>query len=315
MNGIGLPAPRWLLACLVPLLLAGVHVGHATASTPAIFRAAPDVSFSPARPRQGALFTVIVRPDGMASDVEGRVAGEPLHFERDSTGRFTALAAVPVDSIGTLGVTIVVLGEDIADTSVRTIPIEKGDFRLERLTVAPRFGRAPDSVTRARMADEGRRAREVAIATHATPRLWEPPFQRPRPGRVTSPFGRGRQFNGQVTSQHLGTDFAGAVGAPVRAVNRGVVRIVDAFFLGGNVVYLDHGAGLLSAYLHLSKADVAVGDTVERGDVVGRVGATGRVTGPHLHLIARFGTVTVDPMSLLSLGATTESTSGEQDRP
>jgi murein DD-endopeptidase MepM/ murein hydrolase activator NlpD len=99
----------------------------------------------------------------------------------------------------------------------------------------------------------------------------------------------------------MGTDFAGAVGAPVRAANRGVVRIVGRFYYGGNVVYVDHGAGLTSAYLHLSRQMVVEGDTVERGQVIGRVGATGRVTGPHLHLIVRYGRVTVDPLSLFTL--------------
>jgi murein DD-endopeptidase MepM/ murein hydrolase activator NlpD len=99
----------------------------------------------------------------------------------------------------------------------------------------------------------------------------------------------------------MGTDFAGATGAPVRATNRGVVRIVDAFFYGGKVVYLDHGAGVSSAYLHLSQQLVAAGDTVRRGQVIGRVGATGRVTGPHLHFIVRYGSVTVDPLSLLAV--------------
>ena len=99
----------------------------------------------------------------------------------------------------------------------------------------------------------------------------------------------------------MGTDFAGATGAPVRAANRGVVRIVDAFYYGGNVVYIDHGGGLSSAYLHLSEQLVAAGDTVSRGQTIGRVGATGRVTGPHLHLIVRYGGVTVDPLSLFAL--------------
>jgi murein DD-endopeptidase MepM/ murein hydrolase activator NlpD len=124
---------------------------------------------------------------------------------------------------------------------------------------------------------------------------------RPRAARITSGFGRGREFNGAITSRHMGTDFAGATGAPVRATNRGVVRLVDAFYYGGNVVYLDHGEGLTSAYLHLSRQDVAPGDTVERGQIIGRVGATGRVTGPHLHLIVRYGGVTVDPMSLFAI--------------
>jgi murein DD-endopeptidase MepM/ murein hydrolase activator NlpD len=99
----------------------------------------------------------------------------------------------------------------------------------------------------------------------------------------------------------MGTDFAGTTGAPVHATNRGVVRIVDAFFYGGNVVYLDHGDGLTSAYLHLSEQAVAPGDTVASGQLIGRVGATGRVTGPHLHLIMRYGNVTVDPLSLFAI--------------
>ena len=73
------------------------------------------------------------------------------------------------------------------------------------------------------------------------------------------------------------------------------------FYLAGKVVYLDHGEGLISAYFHLSKALVRTGDTVERGQVIGSVGQSGRVTGPHLHWVMRYGGVTVDPMSVLAL--------------
>jgi murein DD-endopeptidase MepM/ murein hydrolase activator NlpD len=178
------------------------------------------------------------------------------------------------------------------------------------LRVAPAFGRQPDSATRARIERESSRAVEVARQAHGTPRLWERPFVAPRDTRITSRFGGGREYNGTITSRHMGTDFAGATGTPVRATNRGVVRIVDAFFYGGNVIYLDHGAGVSTAYLHLSEQLVAPGDTVQRGQVIGRVGATGRVTGPHLHFIARYGAVTVDPMSLLSVATDSSGTGG-----
>ena len=105
-------------------------------------------------------------------------------------------------------------------------------------------------------------------------------------------------FNGTLTSRHLGVDFRGATGEPIRAANRGVVALVDQFFLAGNVVYIDHGGGVVTGYFHLSKALVAAGDTVERGQEIGLVGATGRVTGPHLHWNARYGAVTVNPMDL-----------------
>jgi murein DD-endopeptidase MepM/ murein hydrolase activator NlpD len=118
---------------------------------------------------------------------------------------------------------------------------------------------------------------------------------------VTSPFGQRREFNGEYRSTHMGLDLAGQVGAPVAAANRGVVVLVGDFYYAGNLVYLDHGQGLLTAYLHLSETYVSVGDTVARGEVIGRVGASGRVTGPHLHWIARYGTVIVNPQSLLGL--------------
>jgi murein DD-endopeptidase MepM/ murein hydrolase activator NlpD len=133
-------------------------------------------------------------------------------------------------------------------------------------------------------------------------------FTQPRTSRITSGFGGGREYNGTITSRHMGTDFAGTTGAPVLAANRGVVRIVDAFYYGGNVVYVDHGAGLSSAYLHLSEQLVSAGDTVQRGQTIGRVGATGRVTGPHLHFIVRYGSVTVDPLSLFAIAGDSSGT-------
>jgi murein DD-endopeptidase MepM/ murein hydrolase activator NlpD len=96
-------------------------------------------------------------------------------------------------------------------------------------------------------------------------------------------------------------DFAGAVGAPIKAANRGVVALVDTFFLAGRVIYIDHGAGVVTGYFHLSEPLVSVGDTVTRGEIIGRVGSTGRVTGPHLHWTARYGTQTVDPLDLVEL--------------
>ena len=96
-------------------------------------------------------------------------------------------------------------------------------------------------------------------------------------------------------------DFAGSAGSPVRAANRGVVALVDNFFLAGNVVYIDHGDGVVTGYFHLSRTLVAEGDTVVRGQEIGLVGATGRVTGPHLHWSARYGALTVNPIDLLTL--------------
>jgi murein DD-endopeptidase MepM/ murein hydrolase activator NlpD len=262
----------------------------------------PTVTAEPARPTQGTLFElrVSVADTDAVRDIRGAAAGEPLHFTPDSGrgGTWRALAAAPLEAADSLGATVVVVRRRSTDTTRVRIPVAAGVFEVEHLRVAPQFGTKPDSALQARIDREYERAQATGRLAHQTPRLWREPFMRPRPGRVTSGFGRTREFNGQVQSRHTGIDLAGAVGDPVRAANRGVVAIVDRFFVGGNVIYLDHGAGLVTAYLHLSRTNVAPGDTVARGQVIGRVGATGRVTGPHLHFIARYGTISVDPLTL-----------------
>ena len=264
------------------------------------------VSWEPAVPTQGALFRVRLSGLGSAATVTGFVAGEPLHFSTDTTRE--SLAAAPIDRPDSLNLVLRCTEGGITDSLARRIPTTAGNYPIERLRVAPAFGRPPDSATAARIARESQRAVAVAKDAHDTPRLWREPFAHPRAARITSGFGGGREYNGQITSRHMGTDFAGATGAPVQAANRGVVRIVDSFYYGGNVVYIDHGAGVSSAYLHLSQQLVASGDTVERNQVIGRVGATGRVTGPHLHFIVRYGAVTVDPLSLFAVAGDSSGT-------
>lgn len=280
---------------------------------------APTVRWTPANPVQGTIFRIhIEAADSIGIEaVEAEFGGEPLHFEPvhfeplhfepvpDEPGAphaWTALAAIPIDAEGALPLPLELAYANGSSARLEVeVPVAAGEYRHERLTVAPRFGSPPDSATAARTARESARARSVSRASHLTPRLWDGPFVRPRESRITSGFGHGRVFNGQIQSRHMGTDFAGAVGTPVLAAGRGVVRLVDEFHLGGRVIYIDHGAGLVTAYLHLSEQEVAEGDTVQAGQRIGRVGATGRVTGPHLHWIVRYGTTSVDPMSLLEL--------------
>lgn len=300
----------WPVIALVVILVAVwqvaggfVHGDTVTSRVPASAGCPPlRATVTPPRPRPGALFMVQLTDVAGDAPPGGRAAGEPLHFTRDGAGRWRAFAAAPIDSGKSLGVLLACPGA-AADTTVLDVPLAIASYPLEHLRVAPRFSAPPDSALQARMRREGERAAAVSLASHETPRLWSAPFRAPRGARVTSSFGRGREFNGTVTSRHMGTDYAGAVGAPVRTANRGVVRLVDAFYLGGNVVYVDHGEGLVTAYLHLSRQRVAEGDTVARGAIIGDVGATGRVTGPHLHWIARYGRITVDPQSLLRVTA------------
>ena len=264
------------------------------------------LTWEPASPTRGALFKLRVRGALPGAMLSGTAAGEPLHFSTDSMPE--SLAAVPIESADSITIVVRCSPDQDSDSLVARLPTASGNYPVERLRVAPAFGRQPDSATAARIKRESIRAVEVARQAHQTPRLWDGPFSAPRETRITSGFGGGREYNGTVTSRHMGTDFSGATGTPVRATNRGVVRIVDAFFYGGNVIYVDHGIGVSTAYLHLSEQLVSVGDTVQRSQVIGRVGATGRVTGPHLHFIVRYGSVTVDPMSLLSVAGDSSGT-------
>jgi murein DD-endopeptidase MepM/ murein hydrolase activator NlpD len=134
--------------------------------------------------------------------------------------------------------------------------------------------------------------------------LWTGPFQVPLdgggPGRN---FGHRRVFNGQPRAPHGGADLRASVGTPVRAANRGRVVLAEDLFFSGNAVFLDHGFGLYTVYLHLSEMRKKPGDVVEAGEVLGLAGATGRVTGPHLHWGARILDARVDPFTLPGLGA------------
>jgi murein DD-endopeptidase MepM/ murein hydrolase activator NlpD len=121
-------------------------------------------------------------------------------------------------------------------------------------------------------------------------------------GPATSNFGSRSIFNGQPRAPHAGIDYRGAVGTPIVAPNAGRVVLAEDLFLTGNTVVVDHGLGLYSLFAHMSRLDVKAGDDVATGTPVGLVGATGRVTGPHLHWSVRLGAARVDPAALLLLG-------------
>jgi hypothetical protein len=266
------------------------------------------VSWAPDPPVQGTIVQVSIGPGGSDStsawpaSVSGELEGEPLHFETSGGGRFHALAGIPIyatDSIR-LSVTLQTVAGD-SKSIISYLPVAPGSFSVARLSVDPRFVDPPDSALAARIAREQAQARRIQISSHTTPRVWSGRFILPRDSRVTSGFGQRREYNGELRSRHMGLDLAGQEGEPVRAANRGVVALVGKFYYAGDLIYLDHGRGVLTAYLHLSEIMVAVGDTVEQGQIIGRVGMTGRVTGPHLHWIAKYGRVTVNPLSLLEL--------------
>ncbi len=259
-----------------------------------------EVAWAPAEPIQGHLFLirVAVPPGAGMVSAEGEAGGEELHFD----SIFESLAPVPINATDSISAWV---RATYADGRTRTdslrIPVVAGEYEHERLTVAPRFGSPPNEEDQARLQRERERAAQVSRDARVTPRLWTADMVMPRDSRVTSEFGTGREFNGRIASRHMGLDLAGARGDTVLAAADGIVALVDSFLLAGNIVYLNHGGNLLSSYSHLSEQLVAEGDWVSAGTPIGRVGATGRVTGPHLHWVVRYGNTTVDPRSLLAL--------------
>lgn len=262
----------------------------------------PTASWTPATPLQGSLLRVTVPAGALPRDTAaptGSLAGEPLHFGRDAKGGWSALAAVPLSATDSVVLWVRHPGGDSVGVPV---PVALRPTGVERLTTDTAFTTPLDSALARRVRDETARVVASLQSSHQRPRLWTEPFRPPRPTRVTSPFGKGRSYNaGDVQGRHRGTDFAGDRGDPVRAANRGVVVLADTLFFAGGSIYVDHGAGVVTAYLHLDRATVSAGDTVARGQIIGRVGATGRVTGPHLHWAAFYGRVAFDPVDLLAL--------------
>jgi murein DD-endopeptidase MepM/ murein hydrolase activator NlpD len=266
------------------------------------------LSISPLRPEPGAIVRLTLTAPSPSGDsivsIRGTMAGEPLHFLPATAGSWHAIGGVPVDAENT-----VVASAEIRRASGK---VETARARVtlpkipppvaQPLSVDSTFSRPLDAATAARVARENERAQEIGRRAQRSPPMWTGSFIRPRSTIITSQFGSGRVFNGQLTTRHLGVDFRGATGEQIRAANRGVVALVDNFFLAGNVVYVDHGGGVVTAYFHMSKPLVSVGDTVSRGQVIGLIGATGRVTGPHLHWAARYGAITVNPLDLVALG-------------
>jgi len=149
--------------------------------------------------------------------------------------------------------------------------------------------------------DDDKKIKEEAFKTLSPDRDWQGSFRPPVDAEISDVFGVQRVFNGAVKSTHQGLDFRVGPGTTVTAVNRGKIILARTLFFEGNCVVIDHGQGLLTLYLHLSKFLVKEGDTVEKGQAIALSGGTGRATGPHLHLAVRWQGVYLNPQTLLSL--------------
>ncbi|HJS73393.1 MAG TPA: M23 family metallopeptidase [Vicinamibacteria bacterium] len=265
---------------------------------------AVSIRVSDPAPKQGSIGVVEVKSNVPLSSVGGFLAGEALHFWPDEEARvFQALLAVDLyESPGDTVLRVEAFPETGSSVECRVdLRIRDGGFPVQELKVEPKYV-DPSPEDAARSQREAAELRRV-FSSMTAERLWRKGFESPVAGHSPSgSFGKRRVFNGKPRSPHSGEDFGAPAGTPVRAPARGrVVLAKSLFFLGGTVI-LDHGFGLHSFYGHLSAIDVEPGALVEAGTVLGKVGASGRVTGAHLHWGVRLGEARVNPMDLLALG-------------
>jgi murein DD-endopeptidase MepM/ murein hydrolase activator NlpD len=183
--------------------------------------------------------------------------------------------------------------------ATRELVVKPKTFKTRRLTVDPDFVTPPPSAEARIEADAKLLAQ--TWASSAPERLWSAPFTRPVNEPANSAFGTRSIFNGLPRNAHGGADFLSPAGTVVHAPNAGRVLVARDLYYSGNTIVIDHGLGLFSMFAHLSAFEVHEGDRVENRALLGRVGATGRVTGPHLHWAVRTNGARVDPLSLLAV--------------
>jgi murein DD-endopeptidase MepM/ murein hydrolase activator NlpD len=185
-------------------------------------------------------------------------------------------------------------------TTTHALVVTAKEFRTRRLSVDPDFVNPPAAMA-ARIKEESTLISAIWSAPPTAPPTPEMIFTAPVPHRANSAFGTRSIFNGEPRGAHSGADFLSPTGTPVRAPAPGTIVLARSLYYSGGSVVIDHGLGLFSFFAHFSTITTKVGDVVKPGDIVGRVGATGRVTGPHLHWTARLNGARVDPLALLEL--------------
>jgi murein DD-endopeptidase MepM/ murein hydrolase activator NlpD len=268
-----------------------------------------ELELSASQASQGSLILAVVRSQKPLREVTGKWNERDVYFWEGSSGgaRSTrnhvkeALLGVDLEKPPgdyELSVSATAENGEHAECTA-TLAVRAGKFATESLTVQKQFVE-PNEQQAQRAVAEQEKLRQ--IFDHITPeKLWHGPFRLPLSGGVRGTnFGKRRILNGQPRSPHTGADFPAPTGTPIHATQSGRVVLAEELYFSGNTVIIDHGLGIYSLYGHLSATDVAVGDSVKAGAVIGKVGATGRVTGPHLHWGVTVNKARVNPMQLVN---------------
>lgn len=259
---------------------------------------------------QGEITELKVTGTGLSA-VEGLRGKEAIHFYAVGPESFAGIIGADLEAKpGTAKIFLKAVHRDGSQRRLEiNLTILPKAFRQEAFTVAEQFDQLSAEaleLIRIERADFA-----AAFSGSSAQRLWESPFIAPVPHESSSSFGYRRIINGKPRAPHSGADLRSPVGTEVRATNHGRVVLVGDYFFAGKSVVLDHGGSLYTMYFHLSKFTVKTGAVVRRGDIIGLSGASGRVTGPHLHWGARLGNARVDPFDLIRRISSSTPLSGE----
>jgi len=260
------------------------------------------VRWAPARLVNGSPFLFRVRPSVRLKSLTGTWLGHELFFDYNP-GKQTWVGFAGVSLETKPGrYPLVLHGISQQDARVdmdSQVRVWAAKYPTIVLHVPEKFT-APAPEMRTRI-DQEKELKAKVFAVISPEREWAGRFLPAVSTSVSDPFGTRRTFNGAVKSVHGGLDYHAPVGTPLKAINSGTVILARDLFFEGNCVVLDHGQGLLSLYMHLWKIKVHEGEHVERGREIGLSGATGRATGPHVHLAVRWQGVYLNPAELLNL--------------
>lgn len=287
-----------LLLLLVGAAFADKKVPTSAAKPPAAWV----VRANPPRPVNGAPVFLEVTPPTRLQALTATWFGHNLTFSPNTGNTWFALAGTSLETRP--GSYPLALDATTASGGhihfQRNLTIGRANYPVIHLTVSRDFT-APNPEQQQKIQADQQVKHETFAQPSSPEREWSGSFHSPVDAPVSDVFGIRRIFNGVTKSVHQGLDYRVPPGTPVAAVNSGTVLLARPLYFEGNCVMLDHGQGLITLYLHLSEIDVKEGDHIERGQLLGRSGATGRATGPHLHLAVRWQGVYLNPAGLLAL--------------
>jgi murein DD-endopeptidase MepM/ murein hydrolase activator NlpD len=254
--------------------------------------------------RQGQVLVVKVRGEEQATEVKGTFLKRTIPFFREfrpeePSGYIGLLGIDMQDEPGTYELAVEVKQGEQAKQLSFNVMVAKEKFAVEHLTL-PKEKVDLDEKGAARWKAEQEQVKQ-ALAENSRLKLWHSNFVEPVNGKRTGIFGSVRVMNGQPRNPHNGEDIGAPLGADVAATNDGIVRITVDHIFSGKGIFIDHGLGFYTMYFHLSEVLVKDGDLVTAGQIIGKVGATGRATGPHLHWGVKLNGARVNPYSLLDL--------------